>query len=97
VTELTAHVFPVHAYREQKRYMRRFLWKPKEMSTREYFTRVEEINNHLTLFPTETEEVATVMSEDKLVRTLYHALPGTWMTELVKQGFKIHIILFQIC
>ena len=84
--ELTAHVFPVHAYREQKRYMRRFLRKPKEMSTREYFTRVQEINNHLTLFPTESEEVATAMSQDELVETLYHALPNSWMTEMVKQG-----------
>jgi len=84
--ELTAHVFPVHAYREQKRYMRRFLRKPQEMTTREYFTRVQEINNHLTLFPTESEEVATAMSQDELVETLYHALPNSWMTEMVKQG-----------
>jgi len=72
LSELTAHVFLVHAYREQKRYMRRFLWKPKEMTTHEYFTKVQEINNHLTIFRTETEEVATVMSNHELVETLYH-------------------------
>ena len=87
--ELTAHVFPVHAYREQKRYMRRFLRKPQEMTTREYFTRVQEINNHLTLFPTESEdEVATAMSQDELVETLYHALPNSWMTNMVLQGLN---------
>jgi len=36
----------------------------------------------------ETEEVAPVMSEDKLVEKLYHTLPGMWMTKLVKQGFN---------
>jgi len=87
--ELTAHIFPVHAYREQKRYMGRLLRKPKEMTTREYFTRVQEINNHCTLFPMDTEEVATVMSDDELVETLYHVLPETWMTtNLFMQGFN---------
>ena len=87
--ELTAHIFLVHAYREQKRYMGRFLRKPKEMTTCEYFTRVQEINNHRTLFPTDTEEVATVMSDDELIKTLFHVLPDTWMTtNLVMQGFN---------
>ena len=87
MTELTAHVFPVHAYREQKRYMRRFLRKPKEMSTREYFTRVQEMNNLLTLFPTESaEEIAAPMFEDELVETLYHALPATWIAQMVMLG-----------
>jgi len=74
MTELTAHVFPVHAYHEQKRYMRRFLRKPKEMTTREYFTRVQEINNHLTLFPMESEEVAMAMRtrRDAVPRSTYY-------------------------
>ena len=30
--QLTAHIFPAHAYREQKRYMRSFLKKPRNCS-----------------------------------------------------------------
>jgi len=88
MAKLTAHVYPIHAYCEQTRYMWRFLQKPKEMTTCEYFTRVQYINNHLTLFPTENKEVATVISNDELVETLYHALPSSCMTNLVMQGFN---------
>jgi len=28
------------------------------------------------------------MSNDELIKTLYHALPGSWMTNLVMQGFN---------
>jgi len=28
------------------------------------------------------------MSNDELIKTLYHALPGSWMINLVMQGFN---------
>ena len=85
---LTAHIFPVHAYREQKRYLRRFLKKPKDWTAREFVTRVQEINNHLSLFPTENDTDAVPLPEDELVEALYHAMPSSWRSNMVLQGFN---------
>ena len=62
--QLTAHIFPAHAYREQKRYMRRFLKKPRSYPVREFSSRVQEINQYLPLLPSETEEPARCLPED---------------------------------
>ena len=88
MTKLSAHIFPVHAYREQKRYMRRFLKKPKDWTTREFFSRVQEINNYLQVFPSETADRSTSLPEEELVEALYHAMPNSWRTEMVIQGFN---------
>jgi len=88
MTKLSAHIFPVHAYREQKRYMRRFLKKPKDCTVREFFSRVQEINNYLQVFPSETVDPSTPLPEEELVEALYHAMPNSWRTEMVIQGFN---------
>ena len=57
IAQLTAQIFPAHAYCEQKHYMRsRFLKKPRSYSVRDFSSRVQEINKYLPLFPSETEE-----------------------------------------
>lgn len=85
---LTAHIFPVHAYREQRRYLRRFLKKPKDWTAREFVTRVQEINDYLKLFPTENDNEATSLPEDELVEALYHAMPSSWRNNMVLHGFN---------
>ena len=87
IAQLTAHIFPAHAYREQKCYMRRFLKKPRSYSVREFSSRVQEINQYLPLFPSETEEPARCLPEDELKEVLFHAMPSTWRQEMTKQGF----------
>lgn len=48
---LCKHSFPQQALRVQKRYMRRYMRKPREMTTREYIARVNKINSYLALPP----------------------------------------------
>ena len=86
--QLTAHIFPAHSYREQKRYMRRFLKKPRGYSVREFASRLQEMNQYLRLFPSETEHPAVPLPEDELKEVLFHAMPGTWRQEMTKQGFN---------
>ena len=88
MARLTEHIFPVHAYREQKRFLRRFLKKPKDWTAREFVTRVQEINSYLVFFRTETQEAAASLPEDELVEALYHAMPNSWRNTMVLQGFN---------
>ena len=88
MARLTEHIFPVHAYREQKRFLRRFLKKPKDWTVREFVTRVQEINAYLIFFRTETQDAAASLPEDELVEALYHAMPNSWRNTMVLQGFN---------
>jgi hypothetical protein len=56
IKALAVHVFPIHALRLQKQYMRRFLRKPMATMTREFVARVQQINNYLEYFPPFTDE-----------------------------------------
>ena len=47
MTTMTVHIFPVLAYQNQKRYMYRYLRKPKEMKVRTFNTRLIQLNNYL--------------------------------------------------
>jgi hypothetical protein len=51
IRSLITHIFPVRALRIQKRYMRRYMRKPREMKMRAYRNQVIELNNYLAKFP----------------------------------------------
>ena len=84
IAQLIAQIFPAHAYREQKRYMHRFLKKPRSYSVREFSSRAQEINQYLPLFPSETVEPASCLPEDELKEVLFHVMPSTWYQEITK-------------
>ena len=46
VQALTSHIFPQHALRIQKRYMRRYMLKPRDMKMRVYRNQVVELNKY---------------------------------------------------
>jgi len=50
MSKLSAHIFLVHTYREQKHYMCRFLKKPKDWSVSKFFSCMQEINNYYQVF-----------------------------------------------
>ena len=52
VQALTSHIFPQRALRIQKRYMRCYMRKPRDMKMRVYRNRVVVLNNYLERFPT---------------------------------------------
>ena len=89
VKELTKYFFPQHAVRIQKRYIRRFLKKPKDMKFRAFVSRVLELNGHLDKFPEETANVTpSILETDELKDILHHACPSSWQDQMTKLGFN---------
>ena len=43
---LTSHIFPQRALRMQKRYMQRYMRKPRDMKMRVYRNQLVELNNY---------------------------------------------------
>lgn len=82
---VTAHVFPLKALQTQKRYMRRFLRKPRDMKAREFVSRVCEINELLTEFP-EADE-ASKLPRDELLDLMEFGMPGSWQKAMILQDF----------
>ena len=86
--DLTAHVFPSKAYVIQKRYMKKFIKKPRDMKIRALVSRIQELNNYLPSFPPSVSETApTKLPDDELKEIVYNALPSSWQVAMTTQGF----------
>ena len=85
VEELKKHVFPRKALSSQKRYMRRFLRKPRDMPIREFVTRLVEINELLVEFPPSGPNNKLPM--DELMDIVEFAVPATWQRAMVMHDF----------
>jgi len=83
---VTREVFPQRALQVQRRYMRRFMRKPRDMKIREYINRVVQINMWLDQFPGAGAGNGR-MGEDELLDILEFAIPMAWQKEMAKQGF----------
>ena len=77
-TAVTNFIFPVRSSMLQKRYMRRFLRKPAEMTTREYVARVPELNNYLPEFPQVNGNDVDVIPPEKIRDMLEFGVPASW-------------------
>ena len=84
--DLTSHIFPRRALQMQKRYMRRFMRKPKSMTIRAYVSRVNELNLYLPLFPPFANGQG--MANDELLELLEFAVPNKWQKQFTLQGFN---------
>ena len=88
IAAVTLGVFPQKALQDQKRWMRRFLKKPREMPVREYIARVIEINDYLEEFPpTTVGGDATKLPEDELLDLLEFGIPIKWQRQMQVQNF----------
>ena len=86
--DLTAHVFPIKSYVIQKRYMKKFIKKPRDMKTCALVSRIQELNNYLPSFPpSASETVPAKLPDDKLKEIVYNALPSSWQVAMTTQGF----------
>lgn len=83
--DLTTHVFPNRALAIQRRYMRRYMRKPREMTIREYLARVNEINSYLPMFPGGNE--GSKLPDDELCDILEFGIPSTWQKQMTLQAF----------
>ena len=82
-------MFPQKAYVTQTRWMRRYLRKPRDMKTRDYVSRVLELNGYLTEFPSpNNNHRATSLEDDEIMDILEFGLPSRWRTTMTIQGFN---------
>ena len=63
--EMTKHTFPAYVLREQKRYLRRNLVKPRSIELRSFISKLQELNAYLEEFPPDTEgqETAPLLAD----------------------------------
>jgi hypothetical protein len=82
---VTTHVFPQRALAYQKRYMRRYMRKPRTMTTREFAARITELNGYLSKFPPfgQGQELA----QEEINDILEFGVPNSWQKNMVLQGF----------
>ena len=69
----------------QKRYMRCYMRKPRDMKMWVYRNRVVELNNYSELFPTVFN--ATQKIEDEIFDILEYGTPNKWQSEMIRLGF----------
>ena len=86
VQALTSHIFPQRALRMQKRYMRRYMRKPRDMKMHVYRNRVVELNNYLERFPTAFNATQNI-DDDEIVDILELGTSNKWQSEMVRLGF----------
>jgi hypothetical protein len=85
IRDLKTHVFPRRALANQKRYMRRFLRKPRDLKIREFVTRLVEVNEYLNEFP--PSEANQKLPTDELMDIAEFAVPATWQRTMVLHDF----------
>ena len=87
--EMTKYAFPAYAFREQKRYLRRHLVKPRSMKLRSFISRLQELNAYLEECPPDTDGQETVpLPADEIMDIIYHSMPTTWKIKMIEQGFN---------
>ena len=89
MNQMTAHVFPTYAYRDQKRYLARYIRKPPSMKVKTFTTRLVQLNEYLPYFPPDSDNQEVVKLQlDDLKEILYHAMPNSWKKKMTEQGFN---------
>ena len=83
---VTQHVFPQKALQYQRRYMRRNMRKPRDLSTREFHSRVQELNSYLSQFP--PFNAGQLLDDDNIMEILEFGIPATWQKHMIYQGFN---------
>jgi hypothetical protein len=90
--DVSTHIFPQRALAHQKRYMRRYMRKPREVAMREFAARVAEMNEYLSQFPPFDNDQS--LTNEEIVDILEFAVPNSWQKSMVLQGFDplIHTV-----
>ena len=85
INAVTSYVFPTKALQYQRRFMRRHLRKNRDSTIREFNSRLLELNAYLSEFPPYGTNQTLV--DDDLMEVLEFAIPNTWQSTMVVQGF----------
>ena len=95
IKDLRDQLFPQRALQQQKRYMRRSLRKPRNMSIRVYVNRVLEMNDQLVSYPGTFDNTdGTKLPEDEILNLLEFGIPNTWQKAMLLQDFdpQVHTV-----
>ena len=95
IKDLRDQLFPQRALQQQKRYMRRSLRKPRNMSIRVYVNRVLELNDQLVSYPGTGDNIdGTKLPEDEILDLLEFGIPNTWQKAMLLQDFdpQVHTV-----
>ena len=77
---------PYKALEKQKRYMRRYMRKPADMTTRVYVNHIMRLNNEeLPLLPPFTNTQG--LSNDELIDIILYGIPKSWVTKMDEHDF----------
>ncbi len=79
------NIFPQGALRVQKRYMRKFMKKPKKLTIRQFATRTRELNGYLDLFP--PYNCGQSLPEDELIDIFEAAIPPKWQKVMMRNNW----------
>ncbi len=74
--EMSNYVFPRRVLQMQKRFMRRYMRKPRKLKMREFVARVEELNHDLRYFPVFV--AGARLLEDELLDIYENGVPNSW-------------------
>ena len=86
---MTKYALPAYAFREQKRYMRGHLVKPRSMKLHSFIRRFQELNAYLADFPPDTEGQENVpLHTDEIMDIIYHSVPTSWKNKMIGQNFN---------
>jgi hypothetical protein len=85
IGDMGAYVFPQRALQMEKRFMRRFMRKPRKLKMREFMARVEELNHDLRYFPAYV--AGARLLEDELLDIYEYGVPSNWQKQFLLQGF----------
>ena len=89
MASMIGHIFPVLDYQDQKRFMYRYLRKPKTMKVHIFTTRLIQLNYHLPYFPPDCiGQMVTALPDDEVKEILYHTIPYLWGGKLTEQGYN---------
>ena len=83
--DLKKHFFPLKALMKQKRHMRRFLRKPRELTSKEHQAALLTLNGCLEKFPGADEN--SKLPNEELLEILEFGIPAAWSKEMTRQGF----------
>ncbi len=83
--DMGTYVFPRRALQMEKRFMRRYMRKPRKLKMREFMARVEELNHDLRYFPLFI--VGARLLEDELLDIYENGVPNSWQKQFLLQGF----------
>ena len=87
---MTVHIFSVLSYQDQKRYMYRYLRKPKTTKVRTFITWLVQLNNSLPYFS--LDSVGQIVTAREI---LYNAMPNLLKKKMTKQRYNYVDMSFQ--